>query len=149
MKQVLVLIVALFSTLCASAEEKSLVITFSDNTKAEYALSTLPDITMENDKLTVTTSTTTAQFDLYKVKTFTFSSTTGISVLDRQQFALNGDALVIDGESSKTRIFSIDGKAVSIDPIISNGKTILDISSLSRGVYIINANGKSIKILKK
>lgn len=149
MKKVLVFIAALLSTLTMSAEEKSLIITFSDNTKAEYALTTLPDITMKNDKLTVKTTSTTAEFDLYKVKTFTFATSTGIQTVDKQHFSLNGDVLVMDGESNKTRIFSIDGKSVSVDPIISNGKTIINLNALNRGVYIINVNGKSVKIIKK
>lgn len=149
MRKVLVFIAAMLSALTVCAEGKSLVITFSDNTKAEYALSTLPEITMENDKLSVKTSSTTADFDLYKVKTFTFSSSTGISSAADQQFSLSGDAIILHGESAKVRIFSIDGKSVPVEPVIYGDKTIVSLNSLDRGVYIVNANGKSVKITRR
>lgn len=149
MKQILASVAVLLSTLTAGAEERSLFITFSDNTKAEYKLSTLPEITMENDKLSITTTATTAEFDLYKVKTFTFSTSTGIETIEKQGFSLNGNAIVLDGESSKVRIFSIDGKAVPAKPIIYGDKTIVNLNSLDRGVYIVSANGKSVKITRR
>lgn len=149
MKKVKTLLALLLCTLYAAAQDKSLVITFSDNTKTEYALSTLPEISMANDKLSVTTASATAEFDLYKVKTFTFSSSTGISTLERQQFSLSGDVLVLPGENAQTRIFSIDGRAVGVEPIISQGKTMIDLGSLGRGIYVVSANGKSVKLTKK
>lgn len=149
MKHLISLLVALFCVTTVSAENKSLVITFSDNTKTTYALSTLPEISMANDKLTVKTSETTAEFDLYKVKTFTFSSTTGISSVNDEKFIIEGETLVFPSENAQIRIFSIDGKQVPVDPIYTNGKAMVSISSLTRGIYIINANGKSVKITRR
>lgn len=149
MKKAKTLLALLLCAISASAQDKSLVITFSDNTKTEYALSSLPEISMANDKLSVTTASATAEFDLYKVKTFTFASSTGISATERDQFAISGDAIVLPGENALTRIFSIDGKSVNVEPIISQGKTIVSLSTLGRGVYIISYNGKSIKVTKK
>lgn len=140
---------AFFSVLTAMAEGKSLVVTFSDGTKAEYALSTLPEISMANDKLTVETTATTAEFDLYMVKTFTFTNADGIRAIEKKGFSLQGDAIVFDGEATQTRIFSIDGKTLSVAPIISGGKTIIPLSGLNGGVYIINVDGKSVKISRR
>lgn len=149
MKHIIFFIVAFFSVLTASAEGKQLVVTFSDGTKAEYALQTLPQISMADDKLTIETTATTAEFDLYKVKTFTFSTTSGIRSVEQGGYYVSGDAIAFEGESTNTRIFSIDGKAVSATPIISDGKTIISLSSLPSGVYIISVNGKSVKISRR
>lgn len=149
MNKILLTIVAFFSVLTASAEGKSLFVTFSDGTKAEYALSTLPQISMANDKLTVETTATTAEFDLYMVKTFTFGEASGIRAIETKGYSINGDAIVFDGEATQTRIFSLDGKTLSVAPIISNGQTIVPLSSLKSGVYIISIDGKSVKISRR
>lgn len=149
MKYLLSLLVTLFCATTVGAENKSLVITFNDNTKTTYTLSTLPEITMANDKLTVKTSETTAEFDLYKVKTFTFATTSGISSVSDERFTIEGETLVFPSENAQIRIFSIDGKQVPIDPIYANGKAMVSLSALTRGIYIISANGKSVKITRQ
>lgn len=149
MKHILLFVVAFFTALAASAEGKSLVVTFSDGTKAEYALSTLPEISMANDKLSVVTTATTAEFDLYKVKTFTFTTSSAISSVAQRGYTISGDAIVFEGEATQTRIFSIDGKAVSVAPIISGGQTVIPLNGLGKGVYIISVNGKSVKISRR
>ena len=141
---------ALFCSIVAKAEDKSLIITFSDNTTQTFVLSALPQITMANNKMTISAGSTTAEYDLYKIKTFTFSGTTGIENIENNTSIIaEGDKIIIEGANANVKIFSVDGKTATLKTTSLSNSTIIDISSLGRGVYIIKANDKTLKISKK
>ena len=150
MRKLLLSLLALFCSIIAKAEDKSLIITFSDNTTQTFVLSALPQITMANNKMTISASSTTAEYDLYKIKTFTFSGTTGIENIENNSSIIaEGDRIIIEGANANVRIFSVDGKTTTLKTTSLSNSTIIDISSLGRGVYIIKANDKTLKISKK
>ena len=141
---------ALFCSIMAKAEDKSLIITFSDNTTQTFVLSALPQITMANNKMTISASGTTAEYDLYKIKTFSFSGTTGIENIENNSSIITeGDRIIVEGANANVKIFSVDGKTATLKTTSLSNSTIIDISSLGRGVYIIKANDKTLKISKK
>lgn len=142
--------VALCCMTAHAADGKSLFVSFNDGSKIEFALSTLPEVTFGDDKMTVKTTTTTASYELWKVSTFTYGTTTDIKQVNQDtQFAWEGDRIIVDGKANKVSIYSLDGKAVSISPITSNDKTIISLEGLTKGVYIIKINNKSIKIARQ
>ncbi len=141
---------ALFCCIIAKAEDKSLIITFNDNTTQTFVLSTLPQITMANNKMTILAGATTAEYDLYKIKTFIFSGTTSIgNIEDNSDIKTEGNKIIIEGTNANVRIFSIDGKSTTIKTTNTSNSTVIDISSLNSGVYIIKANDKTVKISKQ
>ena len=100
--------------------------------------------------MTVKTTSTTASYELWKVSTFTYGTTTDIKQVSQDiHFAWEGDRIIMDGKANKVSIYSLDGKAVSISPIINNDKTIISLEGLTKGVYIIKINNKSIKIARQ
>ena len=143
--------VALCCITANAANDKSLFVTFNDGQKVEFALSTTPEVTFGNDQMTIKTTETTASYDLWKVTTFTYGSTsTGIQqVKTNNKFALEGDRIIIDGTNNKVSAFALDGKAVTLSPITMGDKTIVNINELTHGVYIIKINNKSIKIARQ
>lgn len=150
MRKLLLSLLALFCSIIAKAEDKSLIITFSDNTTQTFVLSALPQITMANNKMTISAGSTTAEYDLYKIKTFTFSGTTGIENIENNSSIIaEGDRIIVEGANANVRIFSVDGKTATLKTTSLSNSTIIDISSLGRGVYIIKANDKTLKISKK
>ena len=150
MRKLLLSLLAVFCSMIAKAEEKSLIITFSDNTTQTFVLSTLPQITMANNKMTILAGATTAEYDLYKIKTFTFSGTTSIgNIEDNSDIKTEGNKIIIEGTNANVRIFSIDGKSTTIKTTNTSNSTVIDISSLNSGVYIIKANDKTVKISKQ
>lgn len=146
MKNILLFLFLLLST--GSFAQSSLVITFSDNTTQTIALTTLPDIWMKDDKMTVKTSETTLEYPLYTVKTFTFGNASGIKAVETTKYQLTGDALILPDESAAVRVYTLDGKAVSCPVAHGNGQTVVSLTSLQPGAYIIKAGGRSVKILK-
>ena len=150
MRKLLLSLLAVFCSMIAKVEEKSLIITFSDNTTQTFVLSTLPQITMANNKMTILAGATTAEYDLYKIKTFIFSGTTSIrNIEDNSDIKTEGNRIIIEGTNANVRIFSIDGKPATIKTINTSNSTVIDISSLNSGVYIIKANDKTVKISKQ
>ena len=142
--------VALCCITANAANDKSLFVTFNDGQKVEFALATTPEVTFGNDQMTIKTTQTTASYDLGKVTTFTYgSTTTGIKQVENSnKFALEGNRIIVDGTRNQVSAFALDGKAVSLSPVIAGDKTIISLDNLTHGVYIIKINNKSIKIAR-
>ena len=149
MKKLILVLLTLLSTISLSADNKSLIITFNDGTTQVFGLAELPDILMENDKMIINAGNTTIEYDLYKVKTFTFGMASGIDNTTIQDVSIEGNKLYIPGTNNKIRIFSIDGTTVKLPNIQTVNANVLDLDPLPKSVYIINVNGKSVKIIKK
>ena len=142
--------VALCCMTAHAADGKSLFVSFNDGSRIEFALSTLPEVIFGNDKMTVTSTATTASYELWKVSTFTYGTTTGIKqVENNNKFAFEGDRIIVDGTNNKVSAFALDGKAIKLSPITAGDKTIINLSELTHGVYIIKINNKSIKVARQ
>lgn len=148
-KIALSLLIALSCISAKAADGKSLFVSFNDGSKIEFALSTLPEVTFGNDKMTVKSTATTASYELWKVSTFTYGTTTGIKQVGNNKFAFEGDRIIVDGTNNKVSAFALDGKAIKLSPITAGDKTIINLSELTHGVYIIKINNKSIKVARQ
>ena len=140
-KIALSLLVALSCISAKAADGKSLFVSFYDGNKIEFALSTLPEVTFGDDKMTVTSTATTASYELWKVSTFTYGTTTGIKQVEtNNKFAFEGDRIIVEGTNNKVRAFALDGTAVTLSPILAGDKTIIPLEELTHGVYLIIIN---------
>lgn len=149
-KIALSLLVALSCISAKAADGKSLFVSFNDGNKIEFALSTLPEVTFGNEKMTVTSTATTVSYELKKVSTFTYGTTTGIKQVEaNNKFAIEGDRIIVDGTNNKVRAFALDGTAVTLSPILAGDKTIIPLEELTHGVYLIIINNKSIKVARQ
>lgn len=148
-KIALSLLIALSCISAKAADGKSLFVSFNDGSKIEFALSTLPEVNFGNDQMTVKSTATTASYELWKVSTFTYGTTTGIKQVGNNKFAFEGDRIIVDGTNNKVSAFALDGKAIKLSPITAGDKTIINLSELTHGVYIIKINNKSIKVARQ
>lgn len=148
-KIALSLLVALSCISAKAADGKSLFVSFNDGSRIEFALSTLPEVTFGNDKMTVKSTATTASYELWKVSTFTYGTTTGIKQVENNKFAFEGDRIIVDGTNNKVSAFALDGKAIKLSPITAGDKTIINLSELTHGIYIIKINNKSLKVARQ
>lgn len=148
-KIALSLLIALSCISAKAADGKSLFVSFNDGSKIEFALSTLPEVTFGNDKMTVKSTATTASYELWKVSTFTYGTTTGIKQVENNKFAFEGDRIIVDGTNNKVSAFALDGKNIKLSPITVGDKTIINLSELTNGVYIIKINNKSLKVARQ
>lgn len=149
-KIALSLLIALSCISAKATDDKSLFVSFNDGSKIEFALSTLPEVTFGNDKMTVKSTATTASYELWKVSTFTYGTTTGIKQVEtNNKFAFEVDRIIVDGTNNKISTFALDGKAIKLSPTTAEGKTIINLNALTNGVYIIKINNKSIKVARQ
>lgn len=150
MKRLLLSLCVALTSLATQADNKSLFVTFDDGSRVEFALSTTPEVAVTDNKLTITSTATTASYELWTVKTFTYGTTTGINnvTANQQNFSISGDNIIVEGNAT-VRIFAIDGKAVPVTPETNGGQTIIPLDGLAKGVYVININGKSVKISRR
>lgn len=149
-KIALSLLIALSCISAKATDGKSLFVSFNDGSKIEFALSTLPEVTFGNDKMTVKSTATTASYELWKVSTFTYGTTTGIKQVEtNNKFAFEGDRIIVDGTNNKISTFALDGKAIKLSPTTAKGKTIINLNALTHDVYIIKINNKSIKVARQ
>lgn len=131
------------------AQGKSLFITFSDNTRVEFALSSNPEISFADDMLTVKAGDQSS-YELKKVQTFTYGTSTGIRKVEGDaEVSVEGNRIVVRGQNARIRLFAIDGKAVNMPLEKAGDYQVVDVDMLPKGVYIVNVNGKSIKITRK
>lgn len=144
------LLVALSYMTVKAADGKSLFVTFNDGQKVEFALSKAPEVTFGNDQMTIKTTEATASYELWKVSTFTYGTTTGIKDVEaNKNVALEGNRIIIDGTNNKVSAFALDGKAIHLSPTTLGSKTIIHLDELTQGVYVIKINNKSIKIARQ
>ena len=136
MKRLLLLLAVVCTTLSAQSQAKSLFITFNDGSKAEFAMADNPAITMTDGTMTIVTAGNTLDYELWRVKQFTFGTSTGIKEIGSPAGIMVSDRPV--------SIYTLDGKAVSV-PMVQ-GKAHLDL--LPSGLYIININGNTLKYMK-
>lgn len=146
-KHVILFVFALCTALTARAST-ALVVTFNDGSRQTFALASLPDIRMANDTMTITTTETRVEVDLWKVRTFTIGETpTAISNTIVPGMQRKGETILIPSTKAEVRAYTLDGRAVAIDVSHNDGTTIVSLSSLPKGqVYIIRAAGKTMKI---
>ena len=123
------------STLIAQAQDKSLFITFNDGSKAEFSMADNPSITMKDGTMTVVAGNSQLDYELWRVKQFTFGGSTDVREIKSKDMSVKG---------KQVKVFTLDGKAVKI----TTTQDKVDLSHLAPGVYIININGNSLKYLK-
>lgn len=136
----------------AWAEGDALNLTMKDGTIHSFLLSEEPTVTMADDYLVITLSdNSTASYDLYEVSKYTFGSSTGISkVLSTKDISLSGDNIIFQGVTNgKVTVSSLSGARVDAGVSESAGSTVVSLSSLPAGVYVVKVNNAVIKISKK
>lgn len=150
MNRLTLIILSLLLSLATSAAGagKSLVITFDNGTTQTYLLSANPEVTVADNMLVVTAAGATAQYTLADVLTFTFAETTGIKTPETAPGIMrHGDCILIS-TPTKVEAYTADGKAVSVQYTVSGSTTAVPLNSLPKGITILSAAGKTIKICR-
>lgn len=148
MKKILTLIVMLAAVVVASA--KSVVFTLSDGTLVYYLLGgeTNPVMKFVDGKVVVNADT----YEFSEVKNFYISATddpTSVEEVKALPSKFDGKTLVVPTENANVAVFDASSKKVKASISVANGSTLVDLSSLPKGVYVIKVGGSSIKVMCK
>ena len=133
----------------------NLVIWSKDGAKVAFALAEKPKITFTETDLVITTNIIEVNYLLDNLACLTYetSSESGITdlIIDKTVFKLKGDTLLFPCLKANNIIslYSVNGFLVFKRLVRSDGEYAFPLSKLNTGIYIVNVNGTSYKIMKR
>lgn len=148
--------VALFAGHPLSAEEKTMLVVWSkDSTKVAYALDEEPKIRFTATDLVIAVQDTEVNYPLEDMLRFTYGDASETNILDihaeKSIFLLDGNSLLFPslGEGATVSLHALDGTLVFTKTVSTAGDYAFPLSALSSGVYMVNVNGVTYKIVKR
>jgi len=148
MKKLLIVFALCFcSSLCASA--RSVVMVLNDSTKIYYALGG-----ETNPKMTFADGIVTIEADEYaftNIDRFYISETddpTGINAAQTPGTVMQNGKLYVES-NGRVCLYSLDGKLLQQATAEAGKAACIDMDALPQGVYVVNVNGKSVKVMKR
>ena len=131
--------------------QQYLVLTQSDGSTAEFALADNPVITLEDGNLVVTCGERQISTSL-EGTSYAFSDTsTDIREVQNDsqpQSEIAFGQVAFSGLKAGNRIvvYTIDGRQMTSVAASADGRATIDLSALPRGIYVVKAPGKTIKV---
>jgi hypothetical protein len=151
-KKILTLILLIFCVALLRAQEfNTLVVAMDDGTSTKVLLGSQPKVSFNGTTLEIATNTTVLQFDRTKLRSFRtiYEPSTGVGGVKSQsgKFIQKGDLLIFQNlpSGSNVRVFGSDGRLMRA--ATAEGSYEISLSQLSAGLYIVNLNGISTKII--
>lgn len=158
MKQVLFLFILhlLISPIYASEGFTTLIVWAKDGSKVAYQLKDKPILTFQGSDLVIKTNDLTVNYALKQMLRFTFENTQNVAntILSKNNdipFSMNTEYLLFPSlkKGSSVFIYSVDGKIVLKRTINYTSDVSIPIQQLQSGVYFVQVNGITYKIIKK
>lgn len=150
-----VLALCLLSATGAMADNaRFLVLTQTDGTITNIALSDAPTMTTVNDSLKVKAANQDITVALADVKDYHFNSeqeTTGINAVNVEssttQLTINNGVVTFNGLKKGYRVIiaTIDGRVIAENKANAQSLTV-DLNNYGRGIYVIKALDRSLKV---
>jgi hypothetical protein len=141
----------------ATVTVQYLVVTQSDGSVTKFALANVPVVSFDGDSIVVTATEEVLKFDLIGVANYAFSEesvTTGInratvdgSDVTKPSFKAGSAGFSGLKSGSTILVYTISGNPVTAVKADAEGNATVDLSQLSKGIYIIKTPGKSYKIV--
>ena len=150
-----VLLSAISLTAIADGGENAIIITSKDGSTVAYALSEKPNISFSSTDLIVTTGKIQIKYLLDNFSKITYdlpnSSVATISRPDESPFDISGNTLIFPGlkPGSSIAAYDISGKLILKQDIGEVCDYAVSIDSWGVGVYLVNVNGLTYKLMKK
>ena len=158
LRTILVALVLLgFITAKADAQGtvKGVVIETAGGQRTEYALTEAPRLTYDGNTVTLTTTKVSVDYttsNILKVM-LTDISSTGINDVESSlgNILLSNDEVRMSGLAAdeSVTLYNTNGMLLSTWKATSTGELTINLSDLSRGIYIIKTNHQSFKVTRK
>lgn len=151
-KTLLCFLLALLLPAIAKAQSATLVVHHADGTTTDVELYTMPRIVMSAETMLVKSAVLDVEYDKKDVVLFTFKNVgTGISAVHSETaFRIDEDCVTFHGvpEEGAVKVFQLNGIQVPIRFKRVGMDTVLSLSQLPQGVYLVSINGKTFKIVR-
>ena len=157
MKAQLLALLLSFTCLSAMADEPKtqLVVWAKDGTKVAYALAEKPKVTFTETDLVIKAKGVEVNYSLVNMARFTYETNDETTIVNLQTeeslFKLTGESLLFPSlkANSTVSVYSLNGTQVLKKTIRQKGEYAFPLSNLSAGVYMVNVNGLTYKIVKR
>lgn len=157
MKSKLLLSLLFSFSLITKAEDNpiNLVVWAKDGTKVAYALAEKPKVTFTETDLVITAKGVEVNYSLENMARFTYESNDESAIInlqtDESPFKFTGESLLFPAlkANSTVSVYSLNGTLVFKKTIRQNGEYAFPLSNLNAGVYMVNVNGLTYKIMKR
>ena len=139
----------------AQSTVKGVVIETAGGQRTEYALTETPRLTYDGNTVTLTTTKVSVDYtasNILKVM-LTDISSTGINDVESSlgNILLSNDEVRMSGLAAdeSVTLYNTNGMLLSTWKATSTGELTINLSDLSRGIYIIKTNHQSFKVTRK
>lgn len=155
MKKNIILLLLSFFCLSSIAEETTHVVVWAkDQSRVAYALDGNPKITFTETELVIESRGTKVNYPLESMDHLTYEAhPSSIKDLrsDKELIRLEGESLLFPSlkANSTMSIYSTDGILVLRKNILQEGEYAFPLSLLPTGVYLVNVNGLTYKIVRR
>ena len=157
MKQKLLLVLLSCFSLSAMADEPKtqLVVWAKDGTQVAYALAEKPKVTFTETDLVITANGVEVNYTLENMARFTYEDNTATAITnlqtDESTFKLDDESLLFPAlkANSTVSVYSLNGTLIFKKTVRQNGEYAFPLSNLNAGVYMVNVNGLTYKIVKR
>ena len=141
-------LITLFLVIALSASASDEVVVVQSSGQVSWSISSLKDITFDGNGVKFSfNDNTSVYYDKGSLSMIKFDTTlSGINSINKseQTISIADNCIIVEGNTSEIKVFSLSGAAVA------QGKgPKLDISSLEKGTYIVQAGSLISKIIKK
>lgn len=143
------------SVLMAEESPTHLFVWAKDGSKVGYALAENPKITFTETDMIIACTGEEISYPLNNMERFTYESDSESSIRNIQTeespYKLDGESLLFPNLKSNTTVFiyTLDGTQVFKKTVRQNGEYAFPLSNLNAGVYMVNVNGLTYKIVKR
>lgn len=157
MKSKLLLSMLLGLSIFAKAENNpsNLVVWAKDGTKVAYALAEKPKVTFTETDLVITAKGVEVNYSLENMSRFTYESNDVSAIInlqtDETPFKLTSGSLLFPAlkANSIVSVYSLNGTLVFKKTVRQNGEYAFPLSNLNAGIYMVNVNGLTYKVVKR
>lgn len=157
-KRLLLTVIVFVACFCAKAQSSSqkLVVWLNSGEKVYFDLARQPETTFADGKLMIATDNSTVYYHLENVLRYTYEGDlTAISSPKIQpgqlRYSQGNDVMQFEGlpEGTRLELYSTDGKLLSVHEAQDGKATVISLSGMPTGTYILKANDATIKFLKR
>lgn len=136
-----------------NAQSQTLVLWHSDGTTTDVELFTQPNVQFKDNKVYVTSSVASLEYDEKDVVRFTYKGKNTDIVspsLNSNYYQENGQIVFHNIKSTdKVSLYKTNGILVPVRFIIHDNSATLSLSSIPSGIYLLSVNGRTSKFTKR
>ena len=130
-----------------------LVIWAKDGTQVAYALAEKPKVTFTETDLVITANGVEVNYSLENMTRFTYeyNTVTNITNLQTDGSSFYGESLLFPDlkANSSVSVYALNGTLILKKTVRQKGEYAFPLSNLNAGVYMVNVNGLTYKIVKR